>query len=93
MSNRILIAGHSQVKYFEQYLKMTNVDVVSFPGYRIEQMWGVIGHRVGSYKTIVLHIGANNLWNEEPPVILQHYQTLVGSVQRINPRYNTLLTN
>jgi hypothetical protein len=39
-----LIAGHSQVKYFDQYLKLSNVDVVSFSGYRIEQMWGVIGH-------------------------------------------------
>ena len=46
MSNRVLIAGHSQVKYFDQYLKLSNVDVVSFPGYRIEQMWGVIGHKI-----------------------------------------------
>ena len=29
MPNRVLIAGHSQVKYFDQYLKLSNVDVVS----------------------------------------------------------------
>ena len=33
MPNRVLIAGHSQVKYFDQYLKLSNVDVVSFSGY------------------------------------------------------------
>ena len=33
MHNRVLIAGHSQVKYFDQYLKLSNVDVVSFLGY------------------------------------------------------------
>jgi hypothetical protein len=40
-----------------------NVDVVSFSGYRIEQMWGVIGHKVTNYSVIVLNFGANNLWN------------------------------
>jgi hypothetical protein len=49
MPNRVLIAGHSQVKYFDQYLKLSDVDVVSFSGYRIEQMWGVIGHKVTNY--------------------------------------------
>ena len=58
MPNCVLIAGHSQVKYFDQYL---NVDVVSFSGYRIEQMWGVIGHKVTNYSIIVLHIGANKM--------------------------------
>ena len=29
MPNRVLIAGHSQVKYVDQYLKLSNVDVVS----------------------------------------------------------------
>jgi hypothetical protein len=33
------IAGDSQVKYFDQYLTLSNVDVVSFSGYRIEQVW------------------------------------------------------
>ena len=77
MSNRVLIAGHSQVKYFDQYLKLSNVDVVSFSGYRIEQMWGVIGHKVTNYSVIVLHIGANNLWNDTPAEVLNHYQQLV----------------
>ena len=33
MPNRVLIADHSQVKYFDKYLKLSNVDVVSFSGY------------------------------------------------------------
>ena len=37
MPNSVLIAGHSQEKYFDQYLKSSNVDVVSFSSHRIEQ--------------------------------------------------------
>jgi hypothetical protein len=38
MPNRFLITGHSHVKYFDQYLKLSNVDVVSLSGYPIEQL-------------------------------------------------------
>ena len=79
MPNCVLIAGHSQVKYFDQYL---NVDVVSFSGYRIEQMWGVIGHKVTNYSAIVLRIWANNLWNDTPSEVLNHYQQLVQNSYR-----------
>ncbi|VDI33695.1 Hypothetical predicted protein [Mytilus galloprovincialis] len=92
MANRVLIAGHSQVKYFDQYLKLSNVDVVSFSGYRIEQMWGVIGRRVPDYKIVVLHIGANNLWNDTPADVLTHYQSLVDSIRRVNPSCQILLS-
>ena len=30
----VLIAGHSQAKYFDKYLSISNVFVVSFSGYR-----------------------------------------------------------
>ncbi|CAG2233950.1 PAFAH1B2_3 [Mytilus edulis] len=92
MAKRVLIAGHSQVKYFDQYLKLSNVDVVSFSGYRIEQMWGVIGHRVPDYRIVVLHIGANNLWNDTPADVLTHYQSLVESILRLNPTCQILLS-
>ncbi|CAG2246625.1 PAFAH1B2_3 [Mytilus edulis] len=92
MAKRVLIAGHSQVKYFDQYLKLSNVDVVSFSGYRIEQMWGVIGHRVPDYRIVVLHIGANNLWNDTPADVLTHYQSLVESILRLNPSCQILLS-
>ncbi|CAC5396076.1 unnamed protein product [Mytilus coruscus] len=92
MANRVLIAGHSQGKYFDQYLKLSNVDVVSFSGYRIEQMWGVIGHRVPDYRIVVLHIGANNLWNDTPADVLTHYQSLIDSIRRVNPSCQILLS-
>ena len=88
MAFRALIAGHSQVKYFEKYLELTNVDVVSFSGFRVEQMWGVIGPNVTKYNIVCLHIGANNLWNDDPPLILSKYQELVYNIIRVNPRYN-----
>ena len=74
MPNLVLIAGHSQLKYFDQYLKLSNVDVVSLSGYRIEQMWGVIGH-----SAIVFHIGANDLWNDTP---LRYSTTTSNSYRR-----------
>ncbi|VDH90725.1 Hypothetical predicted protein [Mytilus galloprovincialis] len=69
-----------------------------FPGhvalcwYRIEQMWGVIGRRVPDYKIVVLHIGANNLWNDTPADVLTHYQSLVDSIRRVNPSCQILLS-
>jgi hypothetical protein len=96
MANRVLIAGHSQVKYFDQYLNASNVDVLSFPGYHIEEMWDVIGHMVPNYKIVMLnmvpnykivmlHMGANNLWNDTPSQVLAHYQFLVQQIRRANP--------
>ena len=85
MANRVLIAGHSQVKYFDQYLNASNVDVLSFPGYRIEEMWGVIGHMVPNYKIVMLHMGANKLWNDTSSQVLSHYQFLVQQIRRANP--------
>jgi lysophospholipase L1-like esterase len=73
-------------------LKLSNVDVVSFSGYRIEQMWGVIGHKVTNYSVIVLHIGANNLWNDTPSEVLNHYQQLVHKVLQVNSRCQVLLS-
>ena len=95
MANRVLIAGHSQVKYFDQYLNASNVDVLSFPGYHIEEMWDVIGHMVPNYKIVMLnmvpnykivmlHMGANNLWNDTPSQVLAHYQFLVQQIRRAN---------
>jgi hypothetical protein len=92
MPNRVLIAGHSQLKYFDQYLKLSNVDVVTLSGYRIEQMWGVIGHKVTNYSAIVLHIWANNLWNDTPSEVLNHYQQLVQNVLQVNSRCQVLLS-
>ena len=80
------IAGDSQVKYFDQYLTLSNVDVVSFSGYRIEQMWGVVGSQVRKYRVIGLHVGGNNLWYDHPADILSKYQQLVSNIWQVNPR-------
>jgi hypothetical protein len=83
---RSLIAGHSHVKYFDQYLTLSNVDVVYFSGCGIEQMWGVIGSQVRRYRAIVLHAGGNNLWDDHPADILSKYQQLVSNIWQVNPR-------
>ena len=55
-------------------------------------MWGVIGHKVTNYSVIVLHIGANNLWNDTPAEVLNHYQQLVQKVLQVNSRCKVLLS-
>jgi hypothetical protein len=32
----VLVAGHSQAGYFDQFLKLPNINVVFFPGRKIE---------------------------------------------------------
>jgi hypothetical protein len=81
MSNRVLIAGHSQVKYFDQYLKLSNVDVVSFSGYRIEQLQRYRSPNWGKYP-----------WNDTPSEVLEHYQKLVQKVLQVNSRCQILLS-
>lgn len=40
MAFNVLIAGHSQAKYFETEIEPEgNVSVVSYSGYRVEEMW------------------------------------------------------
>jgi hypothetical protein len=34
----VLVAGHSQARDFDQFLKLPNINVVFFPGRKIEQM-------------------------------------------------------
>ena len=53
---------------------------------------GVIGHKVTNYSVIVLHIGANNLWNDTPSEVLNHYQQLVHKVLQVNSRCQVLLS-
>ncbi|KAJ8310026.1 LOW QUALITY PROTEIN: hypothetical protein KUTeg_011891 [Tegillarca granosa] len=84
MKSKVLIAGHSQAKYFSHHLKRTDVDVVSFSGFRIEQMWEKIHTMVPFYTMIVLHIGANNLWNDSVSKVLRQYQNLVQNIWTVN---------
>ena len=89
---RSLIAGHSQVKYFNQYLTLSNVDVVSFSGYRIEQMWGVISSQVRKYRVSVFHVGGNNLWDDHPADTLSKYQQLVSNIWQVNSRCQMVMS-
>ena len=59
-----------------------------FSGYRIEQMWGVIGTTALSFSIL----GANNLWNCTPSEVLNHYQQLVQKVLQVNGSCHVLLS-
>lgn len=93
LSAPVVIAGHSQAKYFSQYLFHTNVDVLSFSGFQIPQMFEKIQHTIPDYKVVVLHVGANDLSNGSTvPAMLQMYQDLTGRIWEINPRAHILLS-
>ena len=38
MGARTLIVGHSQCKYFDQYLSDILTDVLCYPGYKVEEL-------------------------------------------------------
>ena len=72
-----MIAGHSQAKYFDKYLSIADVDVLSFSGYLIDMMFEKIKPTVRNYNTVVLHVGANDLSRGlTVKVILTKYQQL-----------------
>ncbi|CAC5406404.1 PAFAH1B2_3 [Mytilus coruscus] len=86
--NDILVLGDLNIAR----LRNSTNTVTNTYGYRIEQMWGVIGHMVPDYRIVVLHIGANNLWNDTPADVLTHYQSLVENILRLNPTCQILLS-
>ena len=45
-----LIVGHSQVKYFQDYLFYGNIDSLSYSGSKIEELWEKIEDSVHKYK-------------------------------------------
>jgi hypothetical protein len=89
----VLIAGHSQAKYFDKYLSVSNIVVVSFSGYRIDQMFAEIQPLVINYNVIILHVGANDLSRGSPvDQVLTKYQTLVQSIWSTNPKAQVILS-
>ena len=88
----VLIAGHSQAKYFGKYLSLPDTDVLSFSGYRIDMMFKEIQPTVRNYQTIVLHVGANDLSRGTTvKTTLQKLQQLTSDIWDINPTATILL--
>lgn len=56
----VLIAGHSQTKYFHKYLP-PGYKVSSHSGAHIQQLWGKICSTITNFACVVLVIGTNNL--------------------------------
>lgn len=84
---RTLIAGHSQAKYFHQFLKSdSDIDVISRSGYRVEDMWDVIKDVVGGYRTVALLLGANNLPDDSTSTLLTKLDKLVEQIRVVSPR-------
>lgn len=75
----VLVAGHSQAKYFGKYLSLTDTDVLSYSGFYIDQMFQKLQPTVRNYNTVVLHIGANDLSRGlSVKAVLDKYQQLTS---------------
>ena len=89
----VLIAGHSQVKYFSKYISASNVDVLAYPGYQIHMMFDEIRDYVSKYDVVVLHVGANDLSRGmSVEKVLAEYQLLVESIWRVNPKAHVFIS-
>ena len=45
-----LIVGHSQAKYFHEYIHDANIIPLSYPGFRVDQLWSEIEDLVPSFQ-------------------------------------------
>ena len=89
----VLIAGHSQVKYFSKYISASNVDVLAYPGYQIHMMFDEIRDYVSKYDVVVLHVGANDLSRGvSVEKVLAEYQLLVESIWRVKPKAHVFIS-
>ena len=89
----VLIADHSQAKYFSKYLSLPSIDVISYSGFRICQMFEKIQPTITNYNTVVLHVGANDLACGTPvKKMLQLFQALASGIWELNPTVDILLS-
>ena len=89
----VLIADHSQAKYFSKYLSLPSIDVICYSGFRICQMFEKIQPTITNYNTVVLHVGANDLACGTPvKKMLQLFQALASGIWELNPTVDILLS-
>ena len=80
----VLVAGHSQAKYFGKYFSLTDTDVLSYSGFRIDQMFQKLQPTVRNYNTIVLHIGANDVSRALPvKTVINNSQVPPGTTTQL----------
>ncbi|CAC5424990.1 unnamed protein product [Mytilus coruscus] len=90
----VLIAGHSQTKYFKQYLSLSKTNVLSYSGFRIDQMFNELQPTIDNYNTVVLHVGANDLSRgSSVKILLRKYQQLTSDIWHSNPTADRLPTS
>ncbi|CAC5360015.1 unnamed protein product [Mytilus coruscus] len=81
----VLIAGHSQAKYFNQYLSLSETNVLSYSGFRIDQMFNELQPTIDNYNTVSRQpiprgTSAHQLPNgTQPESSATQYQTTVTS--------------
>jgi lysophospholipase L1-like esterase len=67
--------------------------VLSYSGFRIDQMFQKLQPTVRNYNTVVLHIGANDCSRGLPvKTVLNKYQQLTSAIWDINPTVDIILS-
>ncbi|CAC5412488.1 unnamed protein product [Mytilus coruscus] len=89
----VLITGHSQAKYFKQYLSLSGTNVLSHSGFRIDQMFNELQPTIDNYNTVVLHVGANDLSRgSSVKTLLRKYQQLTSDIWHSNPTADIIIS-
>src|SRR5258705_2671254 len=81
-----LVLGGSKVKYLAECLQWNErIEVLSFSGYRIQDLPAELEKVVSFFNNIWLHLGTNNLPKEKPSQAVTHYEKLLQHVRAVHP--------
>jgi hypothetical protein len=80
-----LIVGHSQARYFSQYIDSDRAVCLSYRGYCTYQIWPEICDIVHGFDIVVLHVGANDLPCNSAETVLSSFQDLAENIWRAKP--------
>lgn len=88
-----LIVGHSQTKYFSEYLRLDNVHTLSFPGAKVEDVGGNICDFVEQFDIVVLHLGANNFPSDSASEVAWKYWDLLQNCVSVTPAMKLIVSS
>ena len=83
-----LIIGHSQVKYFENYISLMDTKCESFSGCLIEDLLKESSVKILIPETQVVAVlcGINNLPRDDSATVIDKFNKLFDGILELNPR-------
>ncbi|CAL1284529.1 unnamed protein product [Larinioides sclopetarius] len=94
---RVLVTGDSMIKYVSHLLKerlnnRCEIDLMSFPGIRIEEfMRRLASISLTSYDIVLIHVGTNNS-EEYVDAVVRKFVCLFDTIFRLSPTIKVLIS-